>query len=75
MGERDQDTFDTPQEALDFKAKLRLMKRRDNLDELDAGQQTLVEFMPEFWRSPPGSTSRPQRRLLAKFDDQVSQST
>jgi len=50
MGERDQDTFDTPQEALDFKAKLRLMKRRDNLDELDAGQQTLVEFMPQFWR-------------------------
>jgi integrase len=50
VGVRDQETFDTPEEALDFKAKLRLMKRRGNLDELDAGAQTLVEFMPEFWR-------------------------
>jgi integrase len=50
MGERDQETFDKPEEALDFKAKLRLMKRRDNLEELDAGRQSLVEFMPEFWQ-------------------------
>lgn len=50
MGERDSETFDTPQEALDFKAQLRLMKRRGNLEELDIGQQTLVEFMPMFWR-------------------------
>jgi len=49
-GHRDEETFDTPEEALDFKAQLRLMKRRGNLEELDAGQQTLVEFMPEFWR-------------------------
>lgn len=49
-GKRDQETFDTPIEALDFKAKLRLMKRRDNLEELDSGQQTLAEFLPLFWR-------------------------
>lgn len=50
VGVRDQETFDTPEEALDFKAKLRLMRRSDALDELDVGQQTLVEFMLEFWR-------------------------
>ena len=48
-GERDQETLDTPQDALDFKAKLRLMARRGNLHELDTGEQTLVQFMPEFW--------------------------
>jgi integrase len=49
-GRRDQETFDTPEEALDFKAQLRLMKRRGNLSELDAGQQTLEELMVDFWR-------------------------
>jgi integrase len=48
-GQRDQETLDTPQDALDFKAKLRLMARRGNLHELDTGEQTLVQFMPEFW--------------------------
>jgi integrase len=49
-GERDEETFDTPKEARDFQAKLRLMKRRGNLGELDAGQQTLEEFMVDYWR-------------------------
>ncbi len=49
-GRSDQETFDTPQEALDFKAKLRLMKRRGDLAELDAGRQTLEEFMVDYWR-------------------------
>jgi integrase len=48
-GQRDQETLDTPKDALDFKAKLRLMARRGNLHELDTGEQTLVQFMPEFW--------------------------
>ncbi len=49
-GERDEETLDTPQDALDFKAKLRLMARRGNLHELDTGEQTLRQFMPEFWK-------------------------
>ncbi|HLL92933.1 MAG TPA: hypothetical protein VK252_08345 [Solirubrobacteraceae bacterium] len=48
-GERDEETLDTPEDALDFKAKLRLMARRGNLHELDTGEQTLRQFMPEFW--------------------------
>jgi hypothetical protein len=50
FGERDQETFDTPQDALDFKAKIRLMGRRETLEDLDIGLQPLVEFMPVFWR-------------------------
>jgi integrase len=49
-GVRRQETFDQPGDAIDFKAKLRLMTRSDALDELDIGKETLVEFMPEFWR-------------------------
>jgi integrase len=48
-GERDEETLDTPEDALDFRAKLRLMARRGNLHELDTGEQTLKQFMPEFW--------------------------
>lgn len=48
-GERDEETLDAPEDALDFKAKLRLMARRGNLHELDTGEQTLKEFMPELW--------------------------
>jgi integrase len=48
-GERDEETLDTPKDALDFRAKIRLMARRGNLHELDTGEQTLKQFMPEFW--------------------------
>jgi integrase len=50
FGERDQETFDTPHEALDFKAKVRLMGRRETLEDLDIGLQPLVEFLPVFWK-------------------------
>jgi integrase len=43
-GKRLTETCPTPQEALDFKAQLRLMRRRGNLDDLDRGRETLGEF-------------------------------
>lgn len=38
------ETCATPQEALDFKAQLRLMRRRGNLADLDRGLEPLSEF-------------------------------
>jgi site-specific recombinase XerC len=49
-GVRDDEEFDTPQEAKDFKAKLRLAKRSGVLRELSAGKETLGEFMADYWR-------------------------
>jgi integrase len=49
-GKRDQRTFDSPQDALDFKARLRLLKRSGDLPALESGRQTLEQFMEEFWR-------------------------
>jgi hypothetical protein len=40
-GVRHRETFDTSGEALDFKAKLRLMSRSDALDEVDVGKEAL----------------------------------
>lgn len=48
-GERAQRTFDTAQDALDFRARLRLLKRGD-LVVLEAGNETLEQFMGDFWR-------------------------
>jgi integrase len=49
-GERAQRTFDTPQDALDFRARLRLLKRTGDLAVLEAGNETLEQFMSDFWR-------------------------
>jgi integrase len=49
-GERRSRDFDTPQDALDFRAHLRLLDRRGELASLDAGKQTLEEFMSEWWK-------------------------
>jgi integrase len=35
---------------LDFKARLRLLKRSGDLPALESGRQTLEQFMEEFWR-------------------------
>jgi integrase len=49
-GDRRSRDFDTPQDALDFRAHLRLLERRGELASLDAGKQTLEEFMSEWWK-------------------------
>lgn len=43
-------TFDRKRDADAFDAKLRLAKRRGGLEELDAGRQSLREFLDEWWR-------------------------
>ena len=42
-------TFDSREDAADFEAHLRLLKRRGELASLDAGRQTLAEFVAEWW--------------------------
>jgi integrase len=49
-GKRDQRSFDTAQDAQDFRARLRLLKRTGDLPALESGRQTLEQFMEEFWR-------------------------
>ena len=49
QGERRSREFDTPEDAKDFRAHLRLLERRGELATLDAGRQTLAQFMPEWW--------------------------
>lgn len=48
-GKRLSEEFATDSEAADFKAHLRLLNRRGNLHELDAGRETLTEFVNEMW--------------------------
>jgi integrase len=47
---RAQRTFDTAQDALDFRARLRLLKRTGDLALLDSGNEALELFMVDFWR-------------------------
>jgi integrase len=49
QGERRSRDFDRAQDALDFRAHLRLLARRGELASLDIGKQTLAEFMPQWW--------------------------
>lgn len=49
-GRRVARTFDCAEDALDFRARLRLLKRADDLGELDRGRATLAEFLADFWR-------------------------
>lgn len=70
-GKRDQRTFDSPEDALDFKARLRLLKRSGDLPALESGRQTLEQFMEEFWRLYVESrlernTARKYRSLWSK---------
>lgn len=48
-GRRLVETLDSPQDALDFQAHLRLARRRGVLGELDQGRETLTEFAAEWW--------------------------
>jgi integrase len=54
--------FDTPQDALDFKAHQRLLKRRDALSELDRGRETLDTFAAE-WLEQHAATHLSNRSL------------
>src|SRR5919202_2157290 len=42
-------TFDRAADARAFEAKVRTLKRNDDLVELDAGKETLAEFAAEWW--------------------------
>jgi integrase len=48
-GKRLVETLDTPEDALDFQAHLRLARRRGVLAELDQGRETLTDFAAEWW--------------------------
>ena len=54
--------FDTPQDALDFKAHQRLLKRRGALSELDRGRETLDAFAAE-WLEQHATTHLSGRSL------------
>jgi integrase len=49
-GERTGRTFDCAQDAMDFRARLRLLKRAGDLGVLDSGKESLEQFMGDFWR-------------------------
>ncbi len=49
-GKRDQRSFDTAQDAQDFRARLRLLKRTGDLAVLERGNEVLERFMGDFWR-------------------------
>jgi integrase len=48
-GKRLVETLDTPEDALDFQAHLRLARRRGVLQELDQGRELLTDFAAEWW--------------------------
>src|SRR5919199_972742 len=58
-------TFNSERDALDFEAKLRLMRRSNELASLDAGRETLAEFVEEWWRLD--ATSRLERATLKGY--------
>src|SRR3954468_22096881 len=47
-GERSR-TFDRAADAQAFEAKVRTLKRADDLVQLDAGKETLAQFAAEWW--------------------------
>jgi hypothetical protein len=49
-GERKGRTFDRAQDALDFRARLRLLKRTGDLPVLDVGRESLEQLMDDYWR-------------------------
>jgi hypothetical protein len=49
-GERTGRTFDCAQDAVDFRARLRLLKRAGDLGMLESGRESLEQFMGDFWR-------------------------
>ena len=53
-------TFDRKRDAEAWEAKVVLAKRRGDLDDLDAGQQRLEDFVEEWWQleAEPGLRRR-----------------
>ena len=49
-GERGSRTFDTAQDALDFRSRLRLLKRAGDLAAFEAGKEPLEQFFGDYWR-------------------------
>jgi hypothetical protein len=49
-GERKGRTFDCAEDAMDFRARLRLLKRAGDLAALEAGRESLEQFMGDYWR-------------------------
>jgi integrase len=49
-GQRKARTFDTPQDAMDFRGRLRLLKRAGDLAALDLGRDSLEQFSRDYWR-------------------------
>jgi integrase len=50
QGQRRSRTFDTAQDALDFRGRLRLLKRAGDLAALDVGRESLAQFSRDYWR-------------------------
>lgn len=50
-GRRLVETCDSPQDALDFRANLRLLSRRGGLEDLDRGRETLTSFAAEWFEA------------------------
>jgi integrase len=49
-GQRRSRTFDTAQDALDFRGRLRLLRRAGDLAGLDVGRELLGQFSSDYWR-------------------------
>jgi integrase len=48
-GNRRSREFDSPEDALDFRAQVRLLRRQGDLSALDAGHERLADFAAEWW--------------------------
>jgi hypothetical protein len=76
-GERTGRTFDCAHDAMDFRARLRLLKRAGDLGVLESGKESLEQLMGDFWRLyvetrlEPG-TRRKYRCLWNKHSGGVS---
>jgi integrase len=58
-------TFDTERDAKDFEARLRLLRRSNDLASLDAGRETLAEFVQQWWELE--ASSRLERATLLGY--------
>src|SRR5262249_23946425 len=62
-GRRLVEVCESAQEARDFKASLRLLKRRGAVADLDRGRETLAEFAQE-WLREWAAINLPERTLV-----------
>ena len=58
-------TFDSERDARDFEARLRLLRRSNDLASLDAGRETLAEFVQQWWELE--ASSRLERATLQGY--------